>query len=163
MNIGSVRANAKGILAGKVQTLTLDLNVALRAITRSNESMPSFDIFAQNVSGGYIAVGALWEKAARETGEVYYSGRIEDPSLPSPLYVAAFPQSDGSINIVWTRPSRAAATVTGARGTTETSADDLAGVPGFGSGGSDTGGDGLGESTAPASRRGRARTPETAE
>lgn len=149
MNIGQVIMNERGIYTGRIATLALSLQVYLRPAARTNDRAPHFDVLARNVAGDVVAIGALWEKTAAETGEVYYSGRIEDPSLTAPLYIVAFSQPDGSLNITWTRPNRAAGAMK-AR-TTAAGEDELAQAPGY-SGGE---GDGLGESTAPDAKRGR--------
>lgn len=55
-----------------------------------------------------MRIGALWEKEARETGEVYLTGHVDDPALPDKLYVAAFRQDDGGYAVAWTRTSPSA-------------------------------------------------------
>lgn len=92
-----------------------------------------------------MKVGALWQYASNETGEVFLSGRIDDPSLDKPLDVALFNQDDGSYNVAWRRPkakrSLPAAT---------NDENSLPSLPGFGEESEEDqrpGGDGLGEST----------------
>ena len=157
MNIGSVIKNERGFFAGRISTLTLSLTIYLRPIERKSASGPSFDILARNVAGEAVAVGALWEKTAAETGEIYYNGRIEDPSLAAPVPIAVFVQRDGSMNVAWNRPSKAAAAM---KGRTMQSAqdDDLAAAPGF----AGDEGDGLGESTAPSARGRKTKAPAEA-
>lgn len=129
MNIGSVRHNDNGSISGYIRSLTLDVSIVLRPVTRTNDRSPSFDILARNVRDRFIAIGALWEKASKLHGEIYYRGQIDDPSLPEPLQIAAFPQEDGSMNIVFSRPNYSAANV-GARGN-EPNDTDVAGAPGY--------------------------------
>ncbi len=105
MNIGSVRHNENGSISGFIRSLTLDVSIVLRPVTRTNDRSPSFDILARNVRDRFITIGALWEKASKLHGEIYYRGQIDDPSLPEPLQIAAFPQEDGSMNIVFSRPN----------------------------------------------------------
>ena len=44
----------------------------------------------------WVKVGALWEYSSNDTGEVFLSGRIDDPSLDKLIDVAMFRQEDGS-------------------------------------------------------------------
>ena len=37
---------------------------------------------------------------------MFLTGKLDDPSMVQPLYIAAFEQQDGSYNIVWSRPQR---------------------------------------------------------
>ena len=163
MNIGSVSQNSSGNLVGFIQSLALDLSIVLRPVTRRHERSPSFDILARNVAGRYIAIGAFWEKPNSKTGEIYYSGRIEDPSLAEPMNIVAFPQEDRSLSIAWSRPNLSAAGVYGGR-SGEPDAGELARAPGFS--GDDTSGDTGGQTDdapAQAERRGRTRRCEAAD
>jgi len=49
MNIGSVRHNDNGSISGYIRSLTLDVSIVLRPVTRTNDRSPSFDILARNV------------------------------------------------------------------------------------------------------------------
>ena len=107
MNIGSIKQNEAGIFIGRVSTLTVSVTVALREVRSNNPRAPRYEIHALNtVSRAWVQVGALFELTARETGEAFLNGKIDDPSLAQPLYISAFRQEDGSYNIVWQRPQR---------------------------------------------------------
>lgn len=80
------------------------MTFALREVESRNDKAPRFEILTRNTGGTFVQVGALWEKAAQETGECYLQGRIDDPSLKRPLPISAFKQGDGSYNVVWSRP-----------------------------------------------------------
>lgn len=106
MNIGSVSpVEGKGFI-GTIATLTMDMRIALVPVESDSARAPKFEIRAQNPARRWVRVGALWETTARDTGLVFLTGQLDDPSLPSKVYLAAFPQTDGSISIVWSRPER---------------------------------------------------------
>ena len=157
MNIGEIKKNASGQLIGSVETLTITRTIGLRAVTSSNTRAPKFEIVALNDQRRWVAVGALFELASNSTGEVFYQGKIDDPSMSQPLYIAVFPRDDGTMAIAWKRPQRRNSQL----GSTEYVENDMFG-------GDDTGeaaqsGDQLGESTAtPPGKRGRANARDNA-
>ncbi|MGO4168827.1 DUF736 domain-containing protein [Novosphingobium sp. YAF33] len=106
MNIGSIAKNAAGHLVGRVSTLTVELTIALRPVHSANPNAPKFEVMALSAARAWVRVGALFELASRESGLIFYNGKIEDPSFAQPLYVSLFQQQDGSYNVVWSRPSR---------------------------------------------------------
>ena len=153
MNIGSLKANEDGTLIGRVTTLGFNAVVALREVNSSNERAPAFDMMGLSADRRtWVKIGALWEYTSNETGETFLSGRLDDPSLDKPLDVAMFRQEDGSLNVSWRRPQRRRAAPSFG------SNDALPPMPPAGSdegpgnvgNGAAIGGDGLGESTAPA-------------
>lgn len=171
MNIGSIKQNEAGIFIGRVSTLTIAVTIALREVRSANPKAPRYEIHALNqASRSWVQVGALFELTARETGEAFLNGKIDDPSLTQPLYVSAFRQEDGSYNIVWQRPQRRRDVA--AAMAPKDNEDALPPLPGMEEGAGEQQGaeiDGLGASTggefAPASRdrsRGRkAQDPQT--
>ncbi|MDR3529107.1 MAG: DUF736 domain-containing protein [Rhodopila sp.] len=106
MNIGTIRATERGHLAGTIATIAVAMNFVLRAVQSSNPKAPRFEICTRNPAGVHVQVGALWEQTSKATGECFLQGRIDDPSMKSPLAISAFRQDDGSYNIVWLRPRR---------------------------------------------------------
>ena len=165
MNIGSIKPNEQGILIGRVQTMAFVATIALQEVNSTNERAPAFDVLALAADRrSWVKVGALWEYSSNETGEIFLSGRIDDPSLDKPIDVAMFQQQDGSYNVAWRRPQRKRTLPT------TTGEDDL---PPLGATGDEqdqdgpaksasTGGDGLGESTAP-SPKAKGKAKETAD
>lgn len=147
MNIGSIKQNDSGIYMGRISTLAVAMTIALKAVTSSNPKAPKYEIHALTPGRTWVQVGALFELFSNNTGEAFLNGRIDDPSLSSPLQVSAFRQDDDSYNVVWSRPTRR-------RDVTSQLAAKQDDVPPFGSdeGGSDDSGsdqtDGLGETTA---------------
>jgi uncharacterized protein (DUF736 family) len=171
MNIGSIKQNDSGIFIGRVSTLTVAITIALREVRSTNPKAPRYEIHALNqASRSWVQVGALFELFAKETGEAFFNGKIDDPSLSQPLYISAFRQEDGSYNIVWQRPQRRR-DVSAAMAPKDTE-EGLPPLPGMEDAGTDaapqTPGDTLGESTAGVfggeaprgrGRRGAAETP----
>lgn len=159
MNIGNLKANADGVLIGRITTLSLTMTIALRAVSSTNEKAPAYDVMALSADKrSWVKVGALWEYASTETGEMFLSGRLDDPSLDKPVDVGMFRQDDGSYNVAWRRPQRRStlpAATTGAGSELPPFPGEATDAPG---GGSPTGGgDGLGESTAPDAVKGEDR------
>ncbi|MDQ4422139.1 DUF736 domain-containing protein [Sphingobium sp. DEHP117] len=161
MNIGEIKKNASGQLIGSVETLTMTRTIGLRPLSSTNPRAPRFEIVALNDQRRWVAVGALFELASNATGEIFYQGKIDDPSMSQPLYIAVFPREDGTMAVAWQRPRRR---------------DNRLGASEYGDGdmfGSEEGterstgqsaaqaGDGLGDSTAePPARRGRAQAKD---
>ena len=160
MNIGNLKSNDDGVIIGRITTMAFSAVVALREVNSSNERAPSHDIMGLSADQrNWVKVGAVWQYASNETGEEFLSGRIDDPSLEKPLDLAMFRQEDGSYNVAWRRPQ--------AKRSVPKAQTDESGLPPMppagdsssadtGTGPVNDGGDGLGESTAPAPK---AKTP----
>lgn len=103
MNIGSV-ARRDGGYIGKIATLALDAAIAFVPVQATSERSPRFEVLARNNAKRWVRIGALWEQTAKDDGACYLTGKLDDPSMAQPLYIAAFEQQDGSYNIVWNRP-----------------------------------------------------------
>ena len=162
MNIGEIKKNASGQLIGTVETLTMTRTIGLRPVSSSNARAPKYEIVALNDQRRWVAVGALFELASNSTGESFYQGKIDDPSMTQPLYIAAFPREDGTMAVAWQRPRRRNSQL----GSSEYGESDM--FPADDTGGDERGteqaGDGLGDSTAtPPAKRGRANAKDGAE
>ena len=166
MNIGEIHKNANGQLIGSVETLTITRTIGLRPVTSSNPRAPRYEIVALNDQRRWVIVGALFELSSNSTGESFYQGKIDDPSMAQPLYIAAFPREDGTMAVAWQRPRRRDNRL----GTAEYGesdmfpADDVGGDRSEEQAGAGRNDDGLGDSTAtlPA-KRGRANAKDGAE
>lgn len=161
MNIGEIRKNANGQLIGSVETLTITRTIGLRPVTSSNPRAPRYEIVALNDQRRWVIVGALFELSSNSTGESFYQGKIDDPSMAQPLYIAAFPREDGTMAVAWQRPRRRNTQL----GSSEYGESDM--FPADDTGGDrsqEQAGDGLGDSTAtPPAKRGRANAKDGAE
>jgi len=161
MNIGEIKKNANGQLIGTVETLTMTRTIGLRPVTSTNPRAPKYEIVALNDQRRWVAVGALFELASNTTGVIFYQGKIDDPSMSQPLYIAVFPREDDTMAVAWQRPRRRDNRL----GSAEYAEGDM-----FAGGeaeeadrsGAQTG-DGLGDSTAtPLGKRGRANAKDGA-
>ena len=152
MNIGTIKANDQGVLIGRVQTMAFGATIALSEVNSSNERAPAYDVLGlASDRRSWVKIGALWEYHSNDSGETFLSGRIDDPSLEKPIDVAMFRQDDGSFNVAWRRPQRKLTTPVNTGEDTLPPLDAVSGETGS-SGSADTGktgGDGLGDSTAP--------------
>ncbi len=152
MNIGTIKRNMNGQLIGQITTIALSLTVGLRPVTSTNPKAPKFEIVALNASRQWTNVGALFELTMTATGESFYQGKIDDPSMAQPLYIALFAKGEGEYAVAWQRPRRR---------NSELGASDYREPGMFEDDEAEAGGgDGLGESTAkpPRGRKGGART-----
>ena len=166
MNIGTVKRNMNGQLIGQITTIALSLTIGLRPVTSNNPKAPKFEIVALNASRQWTNVGALFELTMTATGESFYQGKIDDPSMPQPLYIALFSKGEGEYAVAWQRPRRRNSQL----GSSEYGesdmfpADDTGGDRSEEQAGDGRNDDGLGDSTAtPPAKRGRAGAKDGAE
>jgi uncharacterized protein (DUF736 family) len=118
MNIGIIRKTARQELIGRIDTLDLNVRVALRRVLSNNPDAPAYDVMASRDGRNWVKLGAVWAKNANATGEVFYVGSINDPSMTKPMRIALFGISKGEdaggMAIVWDNgQNRQAATAEG--------------------------------------------------
>lgn len=130
MNIGQFKSQ-NGQLVGSIATATIDLaRLGLRPVQSTNERAPAFEIVVLNVARRWVQIGALWELTSNATGEVFYQGKLDDPSLPEPLQISLFGNVEEGYRVVWNRPQPRRENMDGSRQTRrKANADD-----GFGTG-----------------------------
>ncbi len=104
MNIGEFQTR-NNALYGSIATVTVDLpKLGLRPVDSDNSRAPTFEIMALNVAKRWVQIGALWEQKSNSTGEVFYQGKLDDPSLSEPLQIMLFGDDDDGYRVVWVRP-----------------------------------------------------------
>lgn len=104
MNIGSFKM-INGQLLGSVATATIDLaRLGLRPVESDNDKAPAFEIMVLNVAKRWVQIGAIWEAISNSTGDLFFQGRLDDPSLPEPLQIMLFGDDEGGFRVVWNRP-----------------------------------------------------------
>jgi uncharacterized protein (DUF736 family) len=105
MNIGEFKS-VNGRLMGSIATRSIDLpQLGLREVQSEHDRAPVYEIVALNVGNRWVQIGALWEAVAKHTtGEVFFQGTIDDPSLAEPLPIALFSSADGGYRVAWRRP-----------------------------------------------------------
>jgi uncharacterized protein (DUF736 family) len=111
MNIGQITRRDNGrngsVLVGRIDTLAVSMTIGLRDVNNPKPTAPKYEIMAKTKAGAWVRVGALFEQESRATGETFYQGQIEDPSMDRPLSVALFRNDleDGTEawNVAWSR------------------------------------------------------------
>jgi uncharacterized protein (DUF736 family) len=96
--IGTFTA-ADNCYTGSVRTLTLNVKVKFVATEKDNDKAPDFRIFS-----GATECGAVWKKTVRDSDREYLSVKLDDPSLPAPIY-ASLVKGEGGDNftLIWSR------------------------------------------------------------
>lgn len=124
MNIGSFKL-VNGQLLGSVATVTIDLaRLGLRPVESDNDKAPAFEIMVLNVAKRWVQIGALWEATSNSSGEVFYQGRLDDPSLPEPLQIMLFGDDEDGYRVVWNHPAPRRENLDGSRQTRRRQRDD---------------------------------------
>ncbi len=96
--IGSFTRGDGGVFNGEIRTLTLRVKASIRPVERDNDKSPD-----HRVSTGGVEFGAAWTKAARDTGAPYLSLKLDDPSLPAPIYATLTEGDNGEHKLIWSR------------------------------------------------------------
>ena len=138
-NIGVINKTNEGGLVGKIDTLAFSNVIGLRRIVSDNPKSPKFEVMALTAAKSWVKIGALFEQSIKSSGESFFQGRIDDPSMSRPMDIALFANDEGGYNISWTR-RRARQELPGGNEQEVPPMDDAAPAGPT---------DGLGESTAP--------------
>ena len=139
-NIGFLNPADNGGYIGKIDTLAFSNTIGLRRFVSDNPKAPKFEVMALTNARTWIKIGAVFEQVIRSSGEVFYQGRIDDPSMSRPMDIALFGDGMGGFAVAW---SRRRARQDMPAGQTE--------LPPMGEGGDNEAApqEGLGDSTAP--------------
>ncbi|MCJ8509699.1 DUF736 domain-containing protein [Rhizobium lemnae] len=99
--IGTFTSTENGF-TGSIRTLTLNVKARIARVENPSDKGPQFRIFA-----GSVELGAAWQKRSSESDRDYLSVKIDDPSLPAPIYatLTAVEGEDG-YQLIWSRPNR---------------------------------------------------------
>lgn len=97
--IGTFSAVKDGY-AGTIRTLTLTAKVSIVANDRKEgNSAPDFRIMA-----GSSEIGAAWRKTKQNSEETYLRVKLDDPTLPQPIWGALLETTeDGVARLLWRR------------------------------------------------------------
>jgi uncharacterized protein (DUF736 family) len=100
--IGSFTSTDNGF-TGSIRTLSLNVKARFQRVDSPSDKGPHYRIYAS----GNVELGAGWEKTSKETGQVYVSVKLDDPSFPAPIY-ATLSEVEGEtgFQLIWSRPSR---------------------------------------------------------
>ena len=102
-NIGYINKAEDGSLVGKIDTLAFSNIIGLRRVVSNNPNAPKFEVLALTAAKSWVKIGALFEHSIRSSGESFYQGRIDDPSMSRPMDIALFAKEEGGYDIAWTR------------------------------------------------------------
>lgn len=136
MNIGQFK-KINGQLLGSIATATIDLpRLGLRPVTSDSERAPAFEIVVLNTARRWVQIGALWELSSNATGEIFYQGKLDDPSLVGPVQISLFAIKDDTagadavegFNVVWNRPQPRRENMDGTRQSRRRATDDAFGT-----------------------------------
>ena len=89
--------------AGTIRTLTFTARVKFVANeNKSGDGAPDFRIMADSYE-----IGAAWRRTKQGTEESYLRVKLDDPTLPQPIWGALLESSDdGVVRLVWRRDKR---------------------------------------------------------
>lgn len=77
MNIGEMIRSDKGV-SGYIAEAGFDFpHVVLEAVQSDNPRAPRFNLKTRSPRGRDVRLGSIWERSAKETGEVYFGGYID--------------------------------------------------------------------------------------
>lgn len=102
-NIGFLNPADNGGYIGKIDTLAFSNTIGLRRFVSANPKAPTFEVMALTAARTWVKIGAVFEQAIRSSGEVFYQGRIDDPSMARPMDIALFGDGNGGFAVAWTR------------------------------------------------------------
>ena len=97
--IGTFSAVKDGY-ADTIRTLTISAKVSILANDRKeSQGAPDFRIMA-----GATEIGAAWRKTKQGSEETYLRVKLDDPTLPQPIWGALLETSeDGVARLLWRR------------------------------------------------------------
>jgi uncharacterized protein (DUF736 family) len=99
--IGTFTRSEDGSFTGSIRTLRLNAKVRFVPTDKPSDKAPDLRGYAGNVE-----IGAAWKRTAKDTGQVYYSVKLDDPSFPAPIYASLVEIEGGGYGLIWTRPDR---------------------------------------------------------
>lgn len=102
-NIGYLNKADNGGYVGKIDTLAFSNVIGLRRVFSQNPNAPTFEVMALTAARSWVKIGALFEQTIKSSGESFYQGSIDDPSMARPMSIAIFANDEGGFNVAWTR------------------------------------------------------------
>jgi uncharacterized protein (DUF736 family) len=96
--IGTFIRSEDGTFNGEIRTLTLRVKASIRPVEREHDKAPD-----HRVSAGGVEFGAGWTKVARDSGAEYLSLKLDDPSLPAPIYATLTQGDNEEHKLIWSR------------------------------------------------------------
>jgi uncharacterized protein (DUF736 family) len=97
-NIGVFTKTEDGVFNGVIKTLALNTKAKLVPIEVVGNG-PDYRIFAGNVE-----IGAAWKRMS-QAEKAYISVKLDDPSLPAPIFCSLHEDDANQHSLIWTRPT----------------------------------------------------------
>src|SRR3546814_8684302 len=72
-------------------------------VISQNDAAPKYEVMALTPARTWAKVGAMFEQIKKSTGEVFYQGRIDDPSMANPMDIALWHDREGGFAVLWSR------------------------------------------------------------
>lgn len=92
-NIGKLTLQSDGSYKGEINTLKHQFPLLMTACESLTDRHPVYRVYS-----GKTELGAAWENTAEETGILYYTLRLNDPSFDRPIYAKLFQdKTDGGV------------------------------------------------------------------
>ena len=96
--IGSFTRDDSGVFTGTIRTLTLNAKASIKPSPKDNDKAPDYRV----TTAAGVEFGAGWTKTSRED-RPYVSVKLDDPSLPAPIYATLIESEGGTHNLIWSR------------------------------------------------------------
>jgi len=95
--IGTFIRDENGNFAGTIKTLSLNVKASIRPSAKDNDRAPDYRVHV-----GQVEIGAAWQKTSKEDRD-YLSVKLDDPSLPAPIYATLVAGEGSEFNLIWSR------------------------------------------------------------
>lgn len=97
MNLGTFEQLDDNAFTGTVNTLLFKARVRIAPNNRKTaDGQPDYRVYA-----GSVEIGAGWTKTSQQTGRTYISIKLDDPSLPAPIFAALVQTEEGGHQLIW--------------------------------------------------------------
>lgn len=78
MNIGEITRKDNGTVSGYIAEANFDFeNIYFEKVASNHPRAPLFNLMTKSPRGRQVRLGSIWERAAKESGEVYFGGYID--------------------------------------------------------------------------------------
>ncbi|WP_274630768.1 DUF736 domain-containing protein [Arvimicrobium flavum] len=95
-NIGTFAKAEDGVFSGAIKTLALNTKAKFVPI-EATANGPDYRVYAGNVE-----IGAAWKRTSQQD-RPYVSVKLDDPSLPAPIYATLVEDEQDQHNLIWSR------------------------------------------------------------
>ena len=102
--IGHFSEREDGALIGHIRTMFFKSDkVVFEPSQLTGEKAPTFRVY----TGDEIEIGAAWQRAAKETGSIYYDVKLDDPTFAQPVWARLAQAKNGKgYLLVWERTTK---------------------------------------------------------